>query len=222
MKILNVLLILALVFVPIYSMVQPGHWATLLIAVFAIMSALFFVNLDKFDRFKVTSKLLSLEADLRKTIDQAYAAIKDLKDLALALAEPMIADLTMSGQIFRSLTVEYKLESVGKIADTLLKLGASDKEIEQSCGFIYKRVSGVLANVALVSIRPEKWEELDFFKGFSDWDFPEWNRAKIEKFAKENALPINDEAKEWLEDIDYFAQTKKLRRPDAWDHGWQL
>ena len=68
----------------------------------------------------------------------------------------------------------------------------------------------------------KKWEELDFYKGFPDWDFTEWDRAKIEKFAKENTLTINDDVKEWLDDIDYFVQTKKLRRPDAWQHGWQL
>lgn len=222
MKILNIALILALVLVPIIFIVQTGHWFGLLMAVMAIAIALFYVNLDKFERYKVTSNLLSLDAELRKTINQAYAAIDDLKDLALSLAEPMISDLTMSGQMFRSLTIEHKLESVGKIADTLLKLGASDKEVEQACGFIYKRVSGVLARVALVSMRPEKWEELDFYKGFPDWDFTEWDRAKIEKFAKENTLTINDDVKEWLDDIDYFVQTKKLRRPDAWQHGWQL
>ena len=222
MKILNIALILALVIVPIIFTVQTGQWFGLLMAVTAIAIALFYVNLDKFERYKVTSNLLSLDAELRKTIDQAYAAIEDLKDMALSLAEPMISDLTMSGQMLKSLTMEYKLESVGKIADTLRKLGANDKEIEQACGFIYKRVLGVLARVTLVSIRPDKWEELDFYKGFPDWDFTEWDREKIKKFAKENTLSINNDANEWLEDIDYFVQTKKLRRPDAWQHGWQF
>lgn len=222
MKILNIALILALVITPIVFTVQTGQWFGLLMSVIAIMIALFYVNLDKFERYKVTSNLLSLDAELRKTIDQAYAAIEDLKNVALSLAEPMISDLTMSGQMLKSLTIEYKLESVGKIADTLRKLGANDKEIEQACGFIYESVLAVLARVALVSIRPDKWEELDFYKGFPDWDFTEWNREKIEKFAKENTLSINNEAKEWLEDIDYFVRTKKLRRPDAWQHGWHF
>jgi hypothetical protein len=222
MKILNYALIVSLVLLPAIFLLRGVNIAAVGLLIFAILIALIFASLDKFKEFKLISKLFTLEAELRQTIDKAYAALDDLKELALALSEPMIADLTMSGQMMKEIHMEYKLESVEKITGVLRKLGASEQEVEQTCGFIYEKVRGVMAQHVLAEIRPENWEELNYYQGFQNWDFSEWDKARIESFAKTHSLEINDEAKEWLADIEYLSQTKKLRRPETWNERWQF
>lgn len=219
---LNVALTLTLVIVPIVFTMQGRGGFGLVVTVIAIMIALFYVNLDKFVRYKIDSKAFTLEAELRETIDKAYAALDDLKELGLALSGPMISNLAMSGQHLKVLTMKYKLDSVAEITDTLRKLGANDEEIEKVCEFLYRKVWGILARNALSSLRPEGWEQMEAFEHFSDWDFPYWEKEQIERLIKDHSLEVNDDAKEWLADLDYFMQTKKLRRPDAWESGWQF
>ena len=153
---------------------------------------------------------------MRKTIEIAYAAIDDLKELGISLAEPIIVDLTVSGRLGRYVTLEYKLESVEKISHTLRKIGVTDKEIEEMCGVLYDRVEADHYRRILYSIRPEDWEKNEAYKDFNNWKFSEWNMEKVEKFAKENSLDINEEAKEWTEDLEYFMKNRKLRRSNKW------
>lgn len=222
MKTMTIILILALAFVPAILIVQKVSTVGVGLVVVAIIFALFFSNLDKFETFKFISKLFSLEAGLRQAIDETYAALEQLKELALALSEPMIVNLTMSGQMMKVVKLEYKLESVEKITEVLRKLGASDKEIEQACEFLYEKVKRILIRNILVSIRPDNWKDSDIFRGFSDWDFSDWDKAKVQKFAKENSLAFTDDTNEWVTDLDYFLQTKKLRRPTEWNDTWQF
>jgi hypothetical protein len=65
------------------------------LSIVAIASALFFVNLDKFTRFKTPG----FEAELRTVVNKAYAAIEELKELGVSLSAPIIDDLAMSGRI---------------------------------------------------------------------------------------------------------------------------
>ncbi len=222
MKIVKIILILALAFVPAILIIQKVSTVGVGLVIIAIIVALFFSNLDKFETFKFISKLFTLEAGLRQAISETYAALEQLKELALALSEPMIASLTMSGQMLRRLKLEYKLENVEEIADTLRKLGASDEEINHACGFIYRRVAIILIRVILDNIKPENWESSDIYKDFANWDLSEWDKTRIERFAAENSLMFTPEAKEWMADLDYFMQKKKLRRPDKWNDGLQM
>ena len=213
MKYLNIPLIVLLVAMPIYLGVnQYSVWIIVQVTM-AISIALFFININKFEYFKFAN----MEAKLRDTIEKAYVALEELKDLGLSLSEPMIVNIALADEMLIHASLEYKLESVEKIANVLRKLGASENEINDACGFIYKRTHHKHVNSILHSMKPENSENIEIYKNFRSWDFSDWDTKKINDFISSNSLVVTDETKEWLEDFDYFIKTKKLRRSDQWN-----
>jgi hypothetical protein len=63
----------------------------------AIFVALVFANLDKFSRFKGAG----IEAELRTAVNEAYAAIEQLKELGLSLSSPIVDELAISGRMLQ-------------------------------------------------------------------------------------------------------------------------
>src|SRR5574341_805899 len=208
---LNIFLILCLVIVPTtfgaLKMPTEMGLATLTIAV-----AMFFANLDKFSRFKGAG----FEAELRTAVDKTYAALEQLKELALALTSPIIGELAVSGRMFQFIHLKYKLEDVKKIAQTLAKLGASEDEIQEVCGVIYDRVRSDHIRAILHQVKIANEDKDNLFIDFDNWKFSEWDKARVEKFIKDNSLIVSQEANELITDLDYFLSTKKLRREDRW------
>ena len=100
---MNQKLIIALVVIPILLGIfrSPKEMG---IAVLAIGLALFFSNIDKFSRFKGTFKGVGLEAELKTVVDEAYAAIEQLKELGLSLSSPIVDERGVQlGKIGRNL-----------------------------------------------------------------------------------------------------------------------
>ena len=204
-------LIIALVIVPIPIGIFRGPTEMAIVAG-AISVGLFFANLDKFKSFKGGG----IEAQLRTAVNDAYAAIHQLRELGVSVSSPIVDALAISGRMMQFIPLKYKLERVEKIAETLKKLGVSDKEIQEVCSTMYERVTddhirGVLS--ALKSSNPGKEKLLE---GLGDGKFDGWDKAKFETFIKDNELKKNENAEEWLEDLEYFLKTKKLRREDNW------
>ncbi|MFA6546883.1 MAG: hypothetical protein WCS99_20875 [Limisphaerales bacterium] len=163
MKHLTQALIVALVIVPVLLGIYRGT-EEMAIATGAIVLALFFANLDKFSRFKGAG----IEAELRTAVNEAYAAIEQLKELGLSLSSPIVDELAISGRFLQYIPLKFKLERVAKIVETLEKLGASEAEIEKACSTIYQRVAndhmrGVFHT--LLSSNPEKKA---LFEGLED------------------------------------------------------
>ncbi len=115
-------LIIALVVLPAVFGIFKGAKEMTVIAG-AIAVALFFANLDKFSYFKGGG----VEARLKEAVDEAYAALEELKDLGLALSSPIVDELALSGRMMQYMPLKYKLERVEEISQTLKKLGAKIK-----------------------------------------------------------------------------------------------
>jgi len=208
---LNTALIIALVVIPtvfgVLKMPTEMGWAIL-----AIGLALFFANLDKFSRFKA----MGFEADLKTAVDKAYAAIDQLKELALVLSAPIMDELAVSGRILQYLRLKYKLEHVEKISSALRKLGASESEIQDVCATMFQRVRSDHIKTVPLYLKKANKDKSVVLDGCEDWDVHDWDKDKLEAFIREHALDKNDEVIEWIRDLDYFEQTKKLRREDKW------
>jgi len=213
LKDLNQKLIVALVIVPLFVGIFLGA-AEMSIAAFSIIAALFFSNLDKFSRFKGGG----IEAELRIAVDQAYAAIDQLKELGLSLSGPIVDELALSGRIGQYIHLKYKLKNVADIAETLEKLGASEKEIEEVCSTIYHRVTDDHMRHILHSLLKLNPEKGSLFEGVSDMNpqWFDWNKNKLETFIKDNDLKKNEETEELIRDLDYFLKNRKLRREEHW------
>jgi hypothetical protein len=204
-------LVFALVIVPVLIGIFRSR-TEMFLSIIAIASALFFVNLDKFTRFKTPG----FEAELRTVVNKAYAAIEELKELGVALSAPIIDDLAMSGRIFQYIPLKFKLERVEKIAATLKALGASETEIEAVTATIYGRVINDHENGILYALREINPAKVKLFDGLDDGKMSSWDKAKIEEFITSNGLIRNEEVEERFLDLDFFLKNRKLRRPDKW------
>jgi hypothetical protein len=129
-------LIAALVIIPVLLAIFRG-WKEMTVVAAAIGISLCFANLDKFSRFKGAG----IEAELRTVVNEAYAAIGQLKELGVSLSKPIVDEMAVSGRMFQYIHLKYKLQRVATIAETLKRLGATDMEIEEACSTIYQRVT---------------------------------------------------------------------------------
>lgn len=208
---LNTALIIALVVIPTVFGVfrMPAEMG---LAIASIGLALCFANLERFSRFKGAG----FEAELGTAVVKTYAAIEELKELSLALSAPIVDELAVSGQMLKYVRLKYKLEHIEKISSTLRKLGASESEIEDVCATMFQRVRSDHIKAALRSLKKANEDKSAVFDGCGDWDIHDWDKDKLEAFIREHALDKNEEVIEWICDLDYFAQTKKLRREDKW------
>jgi truncated hemoglobin YjbI len=204
-------LIAILVIVPILVGIFRGT-KEMGIAAGAIIVALFFANLDKFSRFKGTGT----EAQLRTAVTEAYTAIAQLKELGLSLSSPIVNELAVSGRMLEPIDLKYKLERVTKIAETLKKLGASEKEIEEVCSAFYERVTNDHMRRVLHSLRSLNPEKQSLFEGLEEGEMDGWDKNRLEKFIKDNTLKKSEQTEEWIRDLEFFLKNRKLRREEQW------
>jgi hypothetical protein len=204
-------LIAALVIIPVLLAIFRG-WKEMTVVAAAIGISLCFANLDKFSRFKGAG----IEAELRTVVNEAYAAIGQLKELGVSLSKPIVDEMAVSGRMFQYIHLKYKLQRVATIAETLKRLGATDMEIEEACSTIYQRVTTDHINGAVRTLQKVNPGKEELFKGVLEGNIGFLDKAWLEKFIKENALVMNEETEEWIRDLDYFLSNKKLRREDKW------
>jgi hypothetical protein len=204
-------LILSMVIVPVLFGIFRGP-KEMGLAAAAITVAMFFANLDKFSRFKGAG----IDAELKTAVSDAYAAIEQLKELGLSVSSPIVDELAVSGRMLQYLPLKNKLEQVEKIRQTLRKLGASDKEINETCSTLYDRVTEDHMGRILHGLRESNPGKESLFEGLDTGKMSGWDRSKLEKFINDNGLKKNGETEEWIRDLDYFLETRKLRREDEW------
>jgi hypothetical protein len=174
--------------------------------------ALCFANLDKLAKFKTAG----LEVELRKAVNDAYAAISQLKDLGVSLSKPIVTDMAVSGRMMEYIPLKYKLEQVANVADTLRKLGASDKEIEETCSTLYERVTNDHLRKVLYTLREANPDKKALFDGLDEGKMDDMDMGKLDNFIKNNALKRSKATDEAILDLDFFLKNKKLRRENEW------
>lgn len=182
------------------------------LAIGAIGISLFFANLEKFVRFKGAG----FEAELRTAVDKTYAALEELKELALCLTGPIVDELAISGRMLEYIHLKHKLERVQEIAETLRKLGASESEIEDACSTLHQRVTKDHVKRVFHSLRganPEKekvFQDVDDSKGF------DWSPESTQRFINQHELKKNEDTNDAISDLDYFLAHRRLKREDKW------
>jgi hypothetical protein len=208
---LNQKLIIALITVTaLFGIFKGAKEVIAITAAFGV--ALCFANLDKLSKFKTAG----LEVELRKAVNDAYAAIDQLKELGVSLSNPIVAEMAVSGRMLQYIHLKYKLEQVATIAETLKKLGASDKEIEGTCSVLYQRVTNDHMRKVLYTIKEANPDKQTLFEGLDAGKMDDIDRSKLENFIKNNALKTSENTKEAILDLDFFLKNKKLRRESEW------
>ena len=85
-------------------------------------------------------------APTRIAVRETYAALEEIKEIALSLSAPIVDELAVSGRMLQYIPLKYKPERVENIAKTLENLGAKKSEIEEACSTIYGRVHDAHVN----------------------------------------------------------------------------
>ena len=74
-------------------------------------------------------KALGITAELKQAIDEANVKIKQLRKLAIAIFEPELSQLAMSGVMLSELRFSYQYEQKKQIVDAMKSLGISQEDI---------------------------------------------------------------------------------------------
>jgi len=202
----NFLLILILLIVPVIVSINFGE-VSASISLIAISFAIVFWNLEKFSKFKGAG----FEAELRIAVDKTYAAIEEVKKLAISLSSP-VASLLAIKNAFQYLKLKEKLIYVKEIEASLRELNIDEKEINKATSILYDRVKDDHLRKILWSMN-NKLEETDkIFKSYEDIVPSDWDIDKIVKKSSELNIDVNEEIKEY----NYFIKTKELLNVDEW------
>lgn len=211
---LNGVLIVLLPFVSILFALLRIDVTAILAVIGAIGIALAFTNVDKISRFKSTI----LEIEMREIADKAQAAITDLKNLALALTSPIVAMYTLegTGQIFGTIPFKTKLRDVGEIKNLLKQFGATDKEIEASCGVLNSVVVNIHVRHILVILKAlNAGESNTLFKDVNDFAVvPQMTVEQIRELIKTHNLQTADFLEEAIRDYEHYLTTGEIRKPE--------
>jgi hypothetical protein len=181
------------------------------LATAAIIAALFFANVERFTEFKVAG----MEAKVREAVDKAYAALADVRELSLTLAEPIIDTLAVAGQFARTPQLKYPLGQVKEIERIMQKLGATEAEISKKSYSVYHEIELSYKRDLWARLNSANPKRTDLFVYPSKWDIEKWERSDFEKFVADHSLTKNEQFDERLDDLSHFLSEKTLRRPDV-------
>lgn len=203
------LIFILLMIVSSIHMAYEGKELAATISIVAFSFGLVFLNLDKFSKFKGAG--FEAELRLKDAVTDAYAAIDELKKVALNVAEPTISLLAVSGP-FQYLPLKYKLEYANKISKTLQELNVSEEETELVLSSLYDRVEEEHKRKILVRLNKELDDDSKIFSTIDDLKLEDWEINQVIKIAEENNIDVSAE----LADYKFFIKNKTLRNPDDW------
>ncbi len=178
----------------------------------AITSCLLFVflNLEQFQSFKGAG----FEATMRevdKVVNEAYATIEKLQDVAAALAEPIVVSITMEGRMLERIRKESKVELIQEIEKSLIGVGVSTDKVANVTKTFYSAVKddytrGILSQITQDEDAPEP---LKLSAKMLNEDLPD-DFDIVQYLAESNWQP-SDKIAELLKDLKFFKEQHKYR-----------
>jgi hypothetical protein len=195
-----------------------GRPAEMVISTGTFSVAILFLNLDKFHKFKGPG----IEAEMRKVTDEAYATIENLKslerelqNLALVLAEPVIQVTNMSGVHMQYMVLEYKVRLIDRVVESLSTLGISQSDIDPLLENFHSRIRQKHSHRLYNAIKNASKSKETAMPGW-DEEMSEWEPERFEAFVSEHALDIStDECRECVEDLKHWNERKRIRRMEG-------
>lgn len=203
---INFILIVALVVTPIALAVMEKN-AAASISLISLSFALVFWNLDKFSEFKGAG----FEAKLNTAVSDAYAAIDEVKSLALSISSPVVSLMAING-VLQYLPLQYKLEYAEEIRKSLKELKISEDKVSSALSSLYDRVADDHIRNILWNLNKQLDEEKKIFKRYEDITLESWSLDAIKKESNKLNINVDKEIKEY----EYFMQNKKLLIPNNW------
>jgi hypothetical protein len=205
-NVVNFLLILALAITPIVLAVFDKVAAASL-SLISLSFALVFWNLDRFSEFKGGG----FEAKLNTAVSDAYAAINEVKSLAISISSPVISLMAVKSS-FQFSPLKYKLEYAEEIKSSLVDLKIDKEKIDEALSTLYDRVSEDHVKKIMWAINEQLNPDKKIFKSYEDIEPNCWPLDAIKRKSVELSINIEDK----IEELIYFDKNKKLLNPDEW------
>lgn len=205
-SVVNFLLIIALVITPILLAVLDKAAAASL-SLISLSFALVFWNLDKFSEFKGAG----FAAKLNTAVSDAYAAIDEVKSLALSISSP-VASLMAVKSPMHFLPLKYKLEYVEEIGRSLEELKIERLKIDDALATFYDRVSEDHVKKIMWAINEKLDADQKLFKDYSEIEPDSWPLDAIKRKSQELGVDVENK----IQEFEHFIKNKKLLNPDDW------
>jgi hypothetical protein len=168
---------------------------------------------------------LGMRAELRQTIDEANAKIAQLRSLALAIAEPELSQMAMSGVLLSNLPFSYQYERKKHIVETLKSLGIPQDDIthaeEPWTSITLLKLSNVIASALVKSDNTllEKFDKMRADASPPDRSYP-IKPEVLRDFMHANRV-TNKDVMELVDDYEHLYKTGEVRRPEVFPPGLQ-
>lgn len=174
-----------------------------------------FINIDKMQRFKGGG----FEAEMREAVDEAYATIETLRQLAKTFISSTLHNLTMAGR-FDGLGMQEKHAVREELRELAEQLGIEDdaelKAAHQRF-FEYHAWDHFSSFVDELSrgkaVAENVLKELTQMRRRGQRLCP--SRGEIEAALGDDVDKLRDEDRERLEDYLYYMEEGRLRRPEG-------
>jgi hypothetical protein len=153
-----------------------------------------------------------LKARLRASIDEANATLRQLRAVALGLAEASLTDL-MAGNFAIGMTLDQRLTTRDVIVNSLLDLGLTQSEVQKASANWDKGI-GLTYGRAIRASLPKTLEPSIRSAYDALTRFDEWRAAtpdELETFVNKHELSSAETAA-WIDDYRHFLRTKEIRR----------
>jgi hypothetical protein len=172
-----------------------------------------FAYIDKVKKFKGAG----FEAEMREAINEAYATIEKLQDVAVMLSEPIVTEVTMHKRMMQYIPLKYRFEQIKEIESSLRNLGVAKEKINKTTEFFYSVYRGDHIKKVVYAI-------------IQDPNAPDTLKANLEKY-KEGEIPVefniaqlvsnsdyrpNNEVTELVKDFEHYDKERTFRRIDTW------
>lgn len=177
-----------------------------------------FLNLDRFQSFKGAG----FEAEMKRVVDEAYASIDEVRNIAVDMSEATLSALG-SGLFISGMKLEQRVRLRNQLVESLRKLGADDEEIARATDIwrrcisilFYNRVKHVLGrrkerHRANPDIPPEVQAAATEFEGmFDSRTYTAPSSAEIRAFVDSKGL-MDEKMETLLSEYARFEETGEI------------
>jgi hypothetical protein len=183
------------------------------LAIVAGALAAAFVNIEKIRRVRGGG----FEAEMREVVDEAYATVDALRELAKVSMRSVLYNLTMSGrwgglEAFENHALRDDFRRLSKelgIADDPELLAEFERFFRYNAWDHFERFRTKVSKVVPEDVQAR----LLALKARSTSDYP--GRAEIETILGEDIEKLDDTHQALLDDYLYYISERELRRPEA-------
>jgi DNA-directed RNA polymerase subunit F len=195
-----------LIMVPSLYFGYIGKAAEMGLAIAAGALTVMFLNLDKFQSFSAAG----VQAELKKTVEEAYATIEQIKEIITPFIWSSITNLTYQNR-WAGMPVNEEVKYTKQLESLISSLGIDDPEVSKAIEK-YNRFRtwdyfGHFKRELLKENRNDELErELESLRNFESTKFP--TIEKITSICNKYNMEINVDARSWLD--EYVRMSKKF------------